>query len=235
MKLARFNEHVVRQLFQEPWSLEIFLRSLGYKYVCGVDEVGTGAIFGPVVACAVVFNLNKLDTSLALKDAKELTPKARIEAYERVKGVIYAVEVSVVEIDEINEVQNVMAIGALARSRAVQAIKPHLKDKNVVYLVDHFHVPECGLEQLNITRGDTLVQTITAAGIYGKYTRDRIIDSILEEHPEWECYGLKANKGYRSRQHLNAIREKGLTPQHRFYMREVAQIIQDREWKEVRE
>ena len=176
----------------------------GAKLVAGVDEVGRGSLFGPVVAAAVV-----LDSSYrirGLRDSKLLPAERREILAERIRQhcVVWAVAaVDAARIDQINIYQ----ASRVAMQDAVALLNPppdHL-------LVDAMRL-HCDLPQRGIIHGDALSASIAAASILAKVARDRM---ICEWDPVFPVYGLASNKGYSTPRHLAALREYGPTPLHR--------------------
>jgi ribonuclease HII len=176
----------------------------GAKLVAGVDEVGRGSLFGPVVAAAVV-----LDSSYrirGLRDSKLLPAERREILAERIRehAVVWAVAaVDAARIDQINIYQ----ASRVAMQDAVSLLNPapdHL-------LVDAMRL-HCDLPQRGIIHGDALSASIAAASILAKVERDRM---ICEWDPVFPAYGLASNKGYSTPHHLAALREHGPSPLHR--------------------
>lgn len=176
----------------------------GAKLVAGVDEVGRGSLFGPVVAAAVV-----LDSSYrirGLRDSKLLPADRReiLAARIREHAVVWAVAaVDAARIDQIN----IYHASRLAMQDAVSLLTPppdHL-------LVDAMRL-DCDLPQHPIIHGDALSASIAAASILAKVERDRM---ICEWDPVFPVYGLRSNKGYSTPRHLAALREHGPSPLHR--------------------
>ena len=176
----------------------------GAKLVAGVDEVGRGSLFGPVVAAAVV-----LDSSYrirGLRDSKLLPAERREILAERIRehAVVWAVAaVDAARIDQINIYQ----ASRVAMQDAVSLLNPapdHL-------LVDAMRL-HCDLPQRGIIHGDALSASIAAASILAKVERDRM---ICEWDPVFPVYGLASNKGYSTPHHLAALREHGPSPLHR--------------------
>lgn len=176
----------------------------GAKLVAGVDEVGRGSLFGPVVAAAVV-----LDSSYrirGLRDSKLLPAERREILAQRIRehAVVWAVAaVDAARIDQINIYQASRA----AMQDAVSLLNPapdHL-------LVDAMRL-NCELPQRGIIHGDALSASIAAASILAKVERDRMIS---EWDPVFPVYGLRSNKGYSTPHHLAALREHGPSPLHR--------------------
>jgi ribonuclease HII len=176
----------------------------GAKLVAGVDEVGRGSLFGPVVAAAVV-----LDSSYrirGLRDSKLLPAERREVLAERIRehAVVWAVAaVDAARIDQIN----IYHASRVAMQDAVSLLNPaadHL-------LVDAMRL-DCDLPQRGIIHGDALSASIAAASILAKVERDRMIG---EWDPVFPVYGLRSNKGYSTPYHLAALREHGPSPLHR--------------------
>ena len=176
----------------------------GAKLVAGVDEVGRGSLFGPVVAAAVV-----LDSSYrirGLRDSKVLPAERREILAQRIRehAVVWAVAaVDAARIDQIN----IYHASRLAMQDAVSLLDPspdHL-------LVDAMRL-DCDLPQRGIIHGDALSASIAAASILAKVERDRM---LCEWDPVFPVYGLGSNKGYSTPLHLAALREHGPSPLHR--------------------
>lgn len=176
----------------------------GARMVAGVDEVGRGSLFGPVVAAAVVLDPNY--RIRGLRDSKLLPQARREQLAERIRehAVCWAVAaVSHLRIDEINIYQ----ASRQAMAEAVAQLMPapdHL-------LVDALKL-DCKMTQTAIIHGDALSASIAAASIIAKVERDRMICELSAEYPH---YHLAQNKGYCTRKHLEALREHGPSPLHR--------------------
>ena len=176
----------------------------GACMVAGVDEVGRGSLFGPVVAAAVVLDPNY--RIRGLRDSK-LVPRARREqlaARIREHAVCWAIaSVDHLRIDEIN----IYHASRQAMAEAVAQLAPapdHL-------LVDAMRL-DCLQTQTTIIHGDALSASIAAASIIAKVERDRMICELSAEYPQ---YCLAQNKGYCTAKHLEALREHGPSPLHR--------------------
>ncbi|HBR80940.1 MAG: Ribonuclease HII [Candidatus Uhrbacteria bacterium GW2011_GWE2_45_35] len=180
------------------------LAALGYKAVVGVDEVGCGALAGPVVAGAVV--LPPTFRFAGLRDSKLLTALARErlseEIKERSRG--FAVgEASILEIASLG----LRAATLLAMRRALEKIK-----EIDFVLIDAWQIPGLDLPQKGIIRGDRTVKSIAAASIVAKVYRDNLMNELAKEYSD---YGFEVHKGYATKKHLAAIKEKGPCPIHR--------------------
>ncbi|MBR5875742.1 MAG: ribonuclease HII [Akkermansia sp.] len=187
----------------------------GYKHVCGIDEAGRGPLAGPVVAAAVV-----LPTGYdipGLNDSKKLTAKKRDALYEQLMAderVLKCVaEATVQEIDELN----ILRATHLAMARAAQGITPAVD----FCLIDGLAVPNFPLPSQNMVKGDARCLSIAAASVLAKVTRDRYMQRLAEEFPQ---YGFDRHAGYGTKAHLEAIRKYGVTIHHRRTFAPVAQM-----------
>lgn len=173
--------------------------------VAGADEVGRGALFGPVVAGAVI--LGEGFDWTGLNDSKKLTAKRREELSVRILASADAWSIGVASAEEIDRL-NIRMATHLAIRRAVDGLKVRPR----LVLVDGIDEPLEGVAQKAIVRGDALSVSIAAASIIAKVRRDSMIE-------EWDAtcpgFGLRENKGYGSAAHLDALRTLGPTPFHR--------------------
>lgn len=173
--------------------------------VAGADEVGRGALFGPVVAGAVILG-DGFDWT-GLNDSKKLTAKVRTELAARVLERAQAWAIGIASVEEIDRL-NIRGATHLAIRRAVAdlPVEPRL------VLVDGLDEPLATIPQKAIVGGDGLSVSIAAASIIAKVRRDSMIE-------DWDArcpgFGLKENKGYGSAMHLEALRIHGPTPFHR--------------------
>jgi ribonuclease HII len=199
------------------WSHDYFekiLRQNGFRTIAGVDEVGRGALAGPVWAAAVVFD-GKGDYS-QFRDSKELAaPKRRVLA-ERIHAEALGVgfgSVSESEIDRINILQ--------ATHQAMREAIANLPVAPDMVLVDGFFLP--GLESpcIGIIGGDSRSYTIAAASIVAKVKRDAFMTSLA---PQFPCYGFDRNKGYGTASHKRALASHGPSPYHRRTFRGVLPV-----------
>jgi ribonuclease HII len=176
----------------------------GASLVAGVDEVGRGSLFGPVVAAAVI--LDRGYRVRGLRDSKLLPAERREILAERIRehAVAWAVAaVDAARIDQIN-IYQASRVAMLAAVRLLQPGPDHL-------LIDAMRL-DCDLKQQPIIHGDALSASIAAASIIAKVERDRM---ICEWDPVFPVYGLASNKGYSTPRHLAALREHGPSPLHR--------------------
>jgi ribonuclease HII len=183
---------------------EKLAQSAGAKLIAGVDEVGRGSLFGPVVAGAVI--LEPGYRIKGLRDSKLLDQATREKLAERIKQHAIAYAVAAVDVARIDQL-NIYWASLLAMREAIAQLSPqpdHL-------LIDAVRI-DSPCPQTNIIHGDALSISIAAASIIAKVHRDEMIRRWDPVYPQ---YDLAANKGYRSPKHLAALREFGPTPLHR--------------------
>ncbi len=195
--------------------LEQALRSRGHIRIAGVDEVGRGPLAGPVVAAAVVLNLDVVPDGL--NDSKKLTAKRRAKLEDLIRETAYVAigEASVEEIDELN----ILRASHLAMERAVAALNPAPD----YLLIDGNMIPK-HLKQPSqvVIKGDARSVSIAAASIVAKNWRDRLMVDLAQQHPG---YGWETNAGYPSKQHREALQNLGVTPHHRRSFKPVHNIL----------
>lgn len=185
--------------------IEENLYSKGYKFVCGVDEAGRGPLCGPVVAAAVI--LKKDDKIEGVNDSKKLSEKKREEVYERIMEKALAVGVGMSDVDVIEEV-NILNATKMAMRQAID----NLKQQPDYVLVDGNQWINIDIKGETVVHGDAKSESIAAASIVAKVTRDRMLIEWDKEYPE---YGFAKHKGYGTKAHVEAIGKYGLTPIHR--------------------
>lgn len=180
-------------------------RATGHALVAGVDEVGRGALCGPVVAAAVVlgdgFPCDGLD------DSKRLTRRQREALAARIREQARAYAVGIVDHAEIDRI-NILRATLQAMRQAVRAL-PVAPD---LLLIDALRVPGLDVEQQSIIKGDAQSASIAAASILAKVTRDALMREFDTAHPG---YDLAHNMGYGSEEHRLALRRLGPSPIHR--------------------
>lgn len=185
--------------------------------VCGLDEVGRGPLAGPVVAACVIIPKEKrtLDFIDHIKDSKKLSLKKREQLYTEItKHFPYAIaELSPSEIDELNILQ--ASLEAMRRA--------HVQINGIEHaLVDGNKAPNLPCPLTTIVKGDAISKTIAAASIIAKVHRDRIMQNLAKEFPE---YGWDKNSGYPTREHREAIVNYGVTAHHRKSFAPVKNIL----------
>ncbi len=175
------------------------------KIIAGVDEVGRGSLIGPVYAAAVI--LHKSINKKLLKDSKKLTKSKReiLSKYIK-KNSIWSIGVaSVKEIEK----YNILNASLMAMKRAIKK----LEKKPAIVLIDGNKLPEIKNYKLkSIVKGDQKIPSISAASIIAKVTRDKMITNLGKK---FKGYYWHQNSGYGTKQHLKAIKNLGITIQHR--------------------
>ena len=178
--------------------------------IAGVDEVGRGALFGSVVAAAVVLPLWAIPQliDLGVKDSKQLSAKRRSSLIEPIQNTVMSWHISEVSAAEIDRI-NILQASNSAMKQAVEALKPSpdicLVDGNLLLL-------DLTIPQKTIVKGDRLSSAIAAAAILAKVWRDDLIVDLARQYPQ---YDLVNNKGYPTAKHRLALQTYGVSPQHR--------------------
>ena len=177
----------------------------GYKYICGVDEVGRGPLAGPVVCAAVIMPLDKLVEGV--DDSKKIGKKKREIIAEKILDCAVACRICRVEREIIDKI-NILQATRLCMKNAVEglSVKPDF------VLTDGNMTLDISVPQTSIIKGDAKSYTIGAASIVAKVYRDNIMKEYAALYPQ---YGFETNAGYGSRAHIEAIEKYGLTPIHR--------------------
>ena len=186
--------------------LERALWGKGVTAVAGVDEVGVGALAGPVIAAAVILAPGTIIKGLA--DSKLLSAKRREALFEVIREDALAIGVGRAEVEEVERL-NVYWAAMEARRRAVEALE--LTPGHV--LVDGKRcIAGCRLAQTPVVGGDAFSGSIAAASIVAKVTRDSLMREYAQYHPG---YGFERHKGYATIAHLDALDRLGPLPLHR--------------------
>jgi len=186
--------------------IENGLWNAGHKLVAGIDEAGRGALAGPVVAAAVIFPRGL--TIPSINDSKKLRPSTRKKLFQTIRVRALAVSVSTrapAQIDSINILQATLQ----AMYEAADTLNP---SPDYVLIDGNSAFADSPWPLRTITGGDARCQSIAAASIIAKVTRDNIMRDLHTHHPE---YGWNTNVGYPTRAHYAALREYGPTPHHR--------------------
>jgi ribonuclease HII len=197
------------------WKLERAARKCGAMRIAGVDEVGRGPMFGPVVAAAVILAPQcRLE---GLNDSKKVSEKKRnlLDIEIRENAVAWAI--AAIDVETINQI-NIRNASLLAMRRAVEqlALTPDY------LLIDGLDTIDFACAQQAVVQGDGTSFSIAAASILAKVYRDRMIVELDSEYPG---YGLASHKGYCSAAHMAALARLGPTPLHRKNWSPVAQTM----------
>jgi len=180
-------------------------RKCGWQRIAGLDEVGRGSLFGPVVAAAVILNPKR--RIVGLDDSKKLTPEERGVLAKRIREHALAWAIAAVDARRI-DAWNIYQASRQAMTEALR----QLRISPDYLLLDAMQL-DVLLEQKSLVRGDALSVSIAAASIIAKVDRDRQMTEWDQVYPR---YGLAQHKGYATPEHLAALRAYGPTPHHRF-------------------
>lgn len=185
--------------------LPLFEYPMGYQLIAGVDEVGRGPLVGDVVTAAVI--LDPKNPIEGLNDSKKLSEKKRLALLREIQEKALAWSVgrcSPQEIDQLNILQATMV--AMQRAIAGLSIQPDL------VLIDGNRCPQLPMDSQAVVKGDLRVAEISAASIIAKVVRDREMDELDKQYPE---FGFAKHKGYPTKAHFDAIEQHGVIDQHR--------------------
>lgn len=200
--------------------LLVFERKLydkGIKFIAGVDEVGRGPLFGPVVAAAVIL---KKDYNLkGLTDSKKLTEKKRNEFYEIIKKDAVAIGIGIIDEKKIDEV-NIYEATKLAMKEAINNLK--VKPEHI--LIDAMPL-ELDIPTTSIIKGDSKSESIAAASVIAKVTRDSMMYEMDKKYP---LYGFGSHKGYPTKKHIEALKEYGVIKGYRRTFTPVKDLIKEK-------
>jgi len=185
----------------------------GFSVIAGIDEVGRGALFGPVVSAAVIFPLTLIKQKLSgwvseIDDSKVISPPKRKRLAKEILANAASVGVGLSSNFEIDQ-KNIYWASIISMKRAVgnMSLAPDF------ILVDGFRLNDVNYPQISVRRGDKKCISIAAASIVAKVLRDEMM--VLLDRV-YEGYALSKNKGYGTKEHFRALKEKGPSPLHRF-------------------
>jgi ribonuclease HII len=200
------------------------LMKKGYNLIAGVDEVGLGPVAGPVVAAAVILDLDKAKNArvslqlktkvkeLEINDSKQLTAGERWALYPMIMRFSQACALGIVYVEEINTIKNIYQCGILARKRAVEAL---MLRPDYILVDGPIPIDSPDSPCKAIVKGDTLSVSIAAASIVAKIRRDAYMTELAKE---FQHYGWDKNMGYGTKAHFTAIKEHGVCPHHRIHL-----------------
>ncbi len=181
----------------------------GATLVAGVDEVGRGSLFGPVVAGAVI--LDRGDRIRGLRDSKLLTAERREVLAERIRERCIGWAVAAIDAAQIDQL-NIYHATRLAMREALRRLQPQPDHLLVDALTVDWPSADSRCRQTKIIHGDALSASIAAASILAKVERDRM---VVQWDPVYPLYRLASNKGYYTQAHIRSLREHGPSPLHR--------------------
>ena len=177
----------------------------GFECVCGVDEAGRGPLAGPVCAAAVILPRGCIIEGL--NDSKKLSEKKREQLFDVITQKAAAYSIAMASEKEIDEI-NILQATFLAMRRAVGSldIKPDF------VIVDGNRDPLLGIKTMTLVKGDSLCESVAAASVLAKVTRDRYMLKLCEKYPE---YQFQKHKGYGTKLHYEMIEKYGISDIHR--------------------
>jgi ribonuclease HII len=199
------------------WKLEKAALKCGALRIAGLDEVGRGPMFGPVVAAAVILDCGTRFRGLT--DSKKLPEAKRVELDVEIRAKAVAWAIAAVDAETIDRI-NIRRASLLAMRLAVEQL-------SVVpdyLLIDGIDTIEWSCPQQSVIQGDGTSYSIAAASVLAKVYRDALLVEFDRQYPG---YGLASHKGYCSREHLEALARLGPTPLHRKNWSPVAQRMLD--------
>ena len=189
---------------EDLYEYERNLIKQGIKLIAGVDEVGRGPLVGPVVTAAVILPVNyKLE---GLTDSKKLTPKKRDKFFDIIMQDAISVSIGMKDNKVIDEV-NIYEATKLAMMEAINNL--NVKPEHV--LIDAMPL-DLDIPHTSIIKGDAKSLSIAAASVIAKVTRDRMMDELDKKYP---MYNFKKNKGYPTKEHIEAINKYGIIDGYR--------------------
>ena len=193
----------------------------GYKLIAGTDEVGRGPLVGPVVAAAVILPVNYYLEGL--DDSKKLSEKKRNKFYDIITRDAISYGIGIVDAKTIDEI-NIYEASRLAMKKAIEDLK--IKPDFILTDAMPLNMPN----SLAIIHGDALSETIAAASVIAKVTRDRMMYELDRQYP---MYGFKTHKGYPTKKHLENLEKYGILDNYRCSYKPVKEIIEKRSNEEV--
>jgi ribonuclease HII len=189
------------------YDFEIQSLDRNYNYICGIDEVGRGALFGPVVAGAVILDPQDISESIGIDDSKKINPAKRYQLSQYIYAHAMAYSIGWCWNDEIDR-YNILEATKKAMKMAVKGLQI-----NPDYvLMDGMKPDFLHIDGQGIKKGDSKSLSIAAAAIIAKVFRDELMVSFHHFFPK---YQLHKHKGYGTRIHIDAILENGMTEFHR--------------------
>lgn len=208
-KQALLNEN-----YNMMQSYERAYRKKGRQYIAGIDEVGRGPLAGPVVSAAVI--LPEEPDLVGINDSKQLSEAERNKWAEKIKEVALSISYSVVSPERIDSL-NIYEATKVSMKEAVEglSIQPDC------LLIDAMRI-DCPVTQEKIIKGDAKSISIAAASIIAKVTRDNIMKELAVTYPG---YGFERNAGYGTKDHLQGLKDFGVTPIHRRSFRPVKDLL----------
>jgi len=197
---------------------ERVLRAQGFHYIAGIDEVGRGALAGPVVAAAVILpGRTDYGWLSEVRDSKQLSPKKREYLLAHILDAAVATGVGRIN-GEVIDSNGIVRATQMAMKAAVEGLSPPAD----ALLIDYMSLPQVSLPQKGITNGDCRCLSIACASIVAKVMRDEMMKELDRVYPG---YALAQHKGYGTREHLSCLYRLGPSPVHRQSFRPVKEMV----------
>ncbi len=205
--MAKLTREQLEEKYDALYAYEREYHAKGYSVIAGIDEAGRGPLAGPVVAgCCILDPDVKI---LGLDDSKKLSEKKREELFAEIKEKALAWTVCEVSAEVIDRI-NILEATKKAMRTCVEEISKKIRPD--LLLIDAVNLSGTGVDVVPIIKGDANSDSIAAASILAKVTRDHIMVEFDKVYPG---YGFAKHKGYGTKDHYAAIRESGMTPIHR--------------------
>ena len=176
------------------------------RLIAGIDEAGRGPLAGPVVCACVIMPLEKDKIIEGVNDSKKLSEKKREMLFEKILATAIAYSIIEIDVKTIDEI-NILNATKLGMKKALE----NIKIKPDIVLIDAVKL-ETDIVQENIIKGDAKSYNIASASILAKVYRDRLMEKLAVEYPE---YGFEKHKGYGTKLHIENLKKYGKTPIHR--------------------
>ncbi len=196
--------------------IEKTLFKKGYYHIAGTDEAGRGPLAGPVVAAAVIIPQGV--TIAGLNDSKKLTKNQREKLFEKIAASDAICSVGVIDNETIDRI-NILRASLLAMNKAISSLEVN---PDFILVDGSFTIPNITIPQMAIIGGDAICDSISAASIIAKVTRDKIMDRYQEIYPD---YSFANHRGYPTKRHLDELINFGPTEIHRKSFRPVEKLL----------
>lgn len=209
---------LVNNLLKPSLAEEKRLEAQGYQHIAGIDEVGRGALAGPVVAAAIILPRHIDNPWLnQVKDSKQLIPAKREFLFHHLHEIAIAIGIGVTQ-PEVIDACGIIKATRLAMKAAIDQLSPSPDS----LLIDYMLLPEVPLPQKGIKDGDNLCFSIAGASIIAKVARDRLMIELDQVYPG---YRLANHKGYGTKEHIACLCRLGPCPIHRRSFEPVKKIM----------
>tara|TARA_Y100000593_G_C4303144_1_gene334378 strand:+ start:397 stop:1002 length:606 start_codon:yes stop_codon:yes gene_type:complete len=183
------------------------------KIELGLDEAGRGCLFGPVCVAGVIWVNEDPNPDLHIKDSKKMSEKKRKILREYIESNAVAYNIQFICSEEIDKI-NILEASILGMNQCIDEIVKTTEIDTILIDGPQFNFYD-GIPHVCINGGDNKYKSIAAASILAKTHRDEWIENLVRDNPELEKYGLLKNKGYGTKEHLEAIKKYGITQWHR--------------------